>query len=175
MEQHVTVVGVLRMGFGALGTLGAIILFLIAVIVFASTVGPGVISGDEEALRILTAIGSGVGLFLSGIALFVALLSVFGIIGGIGLHPDRNCCGDLLHLGAGARRDGTAICSWVWSVERASIPVQPEADTLVTLSDTSPTLSPACTLDEQIDFESFSPPQSWHFLAVRGLVLALLF
>ena len=85
MAQHVTVVGVLRIGFGALGILGAIILLLIAVIVFASTVGPGVISGDEEALRILTAIGSGVGLLLCGIALFVALLSVPGIIGGIGL------------------------------------------------------------------------------------------
>lgn len=85
MEQHVTVVGVLRIGFGALGILGAIILLLIAAIVFASTVAPGVISGDEEALRILTAIGSGVGLFLSGIALFVAILSVPGIIGGIGL------------------------------------------------------------------------------------------
>lgn len=85
MEQHVTVVGVLRIGFGALGILGAIILLLIAVIVFASTVGPGVISGDEEALRILTAIGSGAGLLLCGIALFVALLSVPGIIGGIGL------------------------------------------------------------------------------------------
>lgn len=85
MEQHVTVVGVLRIGFGALGILGAIILLLIAAIVFASTVGPGIISGDEEALRILTAIGSGVGLFLCGIALFVALLSVPGIIGGIGL------------------------------------------------------------------------------------------
>ena len=85
MEQHVTVVGVLRIGFGALGILGAIIVILVAMIVFASTVGPGVISGDAEALRILTAIGSGVGLFLCGVALFVVLLSVPGIIGGIGL------------------------------------------------------------------------------------------
>ena len=85
MQQHVTVVGVLRIGFGALGILAAIIVILVAMIVFASTVGPGVLSGDEEALRILTAIGSGVGLFLCGVALFVVLLSVPGIIGGIGL------------------------------------------------------------------------------------------
>jgi len=85
MEQHVTVVGVLRIGFGALGIFTAIIVLLVAMIVFAATVGPGVLSGDEEALRILTAIGSGVGLLLFGVALFVALLSVPGIIGGIGL------------------------------------------------------------------------------------------
>jgi hypothetical protein len=85
MEQHVTVVGVLRIGFGALGILAAIIVILVAMIVFASTVGPGVLSGDEEALRILTAIGSGVGLVLSGVAVLVVLLSVPGIIGGIGL------------------------------------------------------------------------------------------
>jgi len=85
MEQHVIVVGALRIGFAALGILGAIILLGVAVIVFGATVGPGVISGDAEALRILTAIGSGVGLFLCGVALFVVLLSVPGIIGGIGL------------------------------------------------------------------------------------------
>lgn len=85
MEQHVTVVGVLRIGFGALGIVAAIIVLLVAIIVFGATVGPGVLSGDQEALRILTAIGSGVGLVLSGVALLLVLLSVPGIIGGIGL------------------------------------------------------------------------------------------
>jgi len=56
----------------------------VAVIVFGATVGPGVISGDAEALRILTAIGSGVGLVLCGIASLLVILSVPGIVGGIG-------------------------------------------------------------------------------------------
>jgi len=71
MEKHVTAVGVLRIGFGALGILAAIIVFTVLV-------GVGVLSGDQQARPILTAIGSGV-------AVFLVVVSVPGIIGGIGL------------------------------------------------------------------------------------------
>jgi len=71
MEKHVTVVGALRIGFGALG-------ILVAIFVFALLVGIGALSGDQEAQPILTFVGLGVGLFLG-------VLSVPGIIGGIGL------------------------------------------------------------------------------------------
>jgi hypothetical protein len=71
MEKHVTVVGALRIGFGALG-------ILVAIFVFALLVGIGALSGDREARPILTFVGLGVGLFLG-------VLSVPGIIGGIGL------------------------------------------------------------------------------------------
>ena len=71
MEQHVTVVAALHIGFGILGILAALI-------VLAATIGPGLISGDEQALAILTIIGCGVSLFL-------VVLSVPGIIGGLGL------------------------------------------------------------------------------------------
>jgi hypothetical protein len=121
MEQHVTVVGVLRIGFGALGIVAAIIVLLVATIVFGATVGPGVLSGDQEALRILTAIGSGLGLLLSGVALLLVLLSVPGIIGGIGLLRLRPWARylvlilavfDLFNIpvGSNAGRDGKIIC-----------------------------------------------------------------
>lgn len=71
MEKHLTVVGALRIGFGALG-------ILVAIFVFALLVGIGALSGDQEAQPILTFVGLGVGLFLG-------VLSVPGIIGGIGL------------------------------------------------------------------------------------------
>jgi hypothetical protein len=71
MEKHVTFVGALRIGLGALGLLAAMI-------VFAAVVGGGLISGDREAIRITAIVGPVV-------ALFLVLLSVPGIIGGIGL------------------------------------------------------------------------------------------
>jgi hypothetical protein len=85
MEKHVTVVGVLHIGMGALWLLGAVVVLAMAPIVFASTAGPGAISGDPDALAILTAIGSGLGLFFCGVGVFVALLAVPGIVGGIGV------------------------------------------------------------------------------------------
>ena len=71
MEKHVTFVGALRIGLGVLGILAAMI-------VFAAVVGGGVISGDREAIRITAIVGMLV-------AFFLVLLSVPGIIGGIGL------------------------------------------------------------------------------------------
>ena len=71
MEKHVTFVGALRIGFGILGILAA-------VIVLVAVVGGGLISGDREAIRITAIVGPVV-------AFFLVLLSVPGIIGGIGL------------------------------------------------------------------------------------------
>jgi hypothetical protein len=71
VEKHVTFVGALRIGLGVLGILAAMI-------VFAAVVGGGLISGDREAIRITAIVGPVV-------AFFLVLLSVPGIIGGIGL------------------------------------------------------------------------------------------
>jgi hypothetical protein len=71
MEQHVNVVGVLRIGFSVLG-------LLIGGIVFVFVVGGGLISGDPDAIRITGIVGT-------AIAGFLAVLSVPGIIAGIGL------------------------------------------------------------------------------------------
>jgi len=75
MREHVTVVGALHIGLGALGILAAII-------ILAVTIGPGVLvlflEGDSEPLTVLTIIGGAV-------ALFLIVTSVPGIIGGIGL------------------------------------------------------------------------------------------
>ncbi len=71
MEKHVTFVGALRIGLGLLGILAAMI-------VVVAVVGGGLISGDREAIRITAIVGPVV-------AFFLVLLSVPGIIGGIGL------------------------------------------------------------------------------------------
>ena len=71
MKQHVTVVGALHIGLGALG-------ICIASVVFLAVVGGGLISGDQDAIFITGIVGS-------TIAAVLAVLSVPGIIGGIGL------------------------------------------------------------------------------------------
>lgn len=71
MKDHVTVVAILRIGF-------ALLILLAAVIVFVGTVGGGLISGDPEAIRITSIVGTVVG---GGLA----VLSVPGLVAGIGL------------------------------------------------------------------------------------------
>jgi hypothetical protein len=75
MDKHVTLVGALKIGLGALG-------ILIAVIVFVAIVGGGIIgglaSGDEEVIPITATVGSLV-------AFFIVVLSVPSIVGGVGL------------------------------------------------------------------------------------------
>ncbi len=75
MKEHITAVGVLNIGLGVLGV-------LVACIVVAGTIGPGFIAlmveGDPLPLSILAVIGGFV-------ALFLVVLSVPGIVGGIGL------------------------------------------------------------------------------------------
>ncbi len=71
MKQHVTVVGALCIGLGALGA-------VFAILTFVFLTGIGVLSGDRDALPIL--------MFIAVIAAgFLAVISVPDIIGGIGL------------------------------------------------------------------------------------------
>jgi len=70
-KQHITVVAALNIGLGALG-------FVLAVIAFVFLVGIGILSGDQDAMPILTFIAMVAGGFL-----FV--VSVPDVIGGIGL------------------------------------------------------------------------------------------
>ena len=76
MRQHVTIVGALHIGLGALGLLAAFI-------VFAATAGGGLISGDSEAIRITLLVGSLVGGLL-------ALLSAPSLVAGIGVLRHQN-------------------------------------------------------------------------------------
>lgn len=71
MEKHVSILGVLYIAFSGLGILAALI-------VFVSVVGGGLISGNQEAITITSIVGSSV-------AFFLILVSVPGIIGGLGL------------------------------------------------------------------------------------------
>ena len=71
METHVKVIGWLYIFLGAVGILGAVLLFLIIA-------GSGLISGDELAIQITSIVGA----ILGGI---LVLLSVPGIVAGIGL------------------------------------------------------------------------------------------
>lgn len=71
MKEHVTVVGALHIGFGILG-------LLLAIIIFVAVVGGGLLSGDQQAIAITAVVGT-------VIAGFFAILALPGIIGGVGL------------------------------------------------------------------------------------------
>ena len=71
MKDHVKLVAVLRIASSALGLLAALI-------VFVAVVGGGLISGDAEAIRITSLVGTVV-------AGFVGLLSLPGLLAGVGL------------------------------------------------------------------------------------------
>lgn len=71
MKNHITVLAALRIGWSAMG-------ILIAIIVFAAVVGGGLISGDETAIAITSLVGS-------SISAIILLLSLPGLIAGIGL------------------------------------------------------------------------------------------
>jgi hypothetical protein len=76
IEKHVVMVGAIHIAFGALGLLAACI-------VFVSVVGGGLLSGDENAMAITSAVGTVV-------ASFLVLTAIPGFIGGLGLlkfHP----------------------------------------------------------------------------------------
>ena len=75
MEQHVTVVGALTIGLGVFG-------ILIGLFLFTLLAGIGFIAEDEDASVVLVAVGS----FL---AIFLLILSIPGIIGGIGLFKRK--------------------------------------------------------------------------------------
>jgi hypothetical protein len=77
METHVKVLGALQIAFGSLSLLGAIVLTF----VFMGGVGAMGISGDPDAMRAVPLVG-----FLgSTIVVFLVVMSLPGIITGIGL------------------------------------------------------------------------------------------
>ena len=76
MEQHITVVGVLSIIFGALSA-------LLGLALFGIITGAGVLSGDQEAAFITGAVGTIVGGAL-------ILISLPSIIGGVGLLKRKN-------------------------------------------------------------------------------------
>ena len=71
MDNHITAVGALSIGLGVLG-------ILIGVLAFVLLAGIGFMVHDEEATPILAIVGLAIGIFL-------LILSIPGIIGGIGL------------------------------------------------------------------------------------------
>ncbi len=76
MEKHIAIVSALRIGFGIMGV-------LIAVIVFVALVGGGRLSDDPEVMRITSIIGPAV-------ANFLIVVSVPGIICGVGLYKRKS-------------------------------------------------------------------------------------
>jgi hypothetical protein len=75
MENQVTAVGALSIGLSAFG-------ILIGAFIFVLLAGIGYLAQDEEAASILTVVGFFVGIFLF-------IISVPGIIGGIGLFRHK--------------------------------------------------------------------------------------
>ena len=75
IEQHVTLVAALNIGFGVLGV-------LIGIIVFTAITGGGILSGDSEAIAITSVVGTAVGGF-------IVILSIPEIIAGIWLLKRR--------------------------------------------------------------------------------------
>jgi hypothetical protein len=71
MDKHITILGIIYTALGALGLLGASIVFL-------TLGGVGVASGDAEAAMFL----GGLGMVVAG---FIAVVSLPGLIAGIGL------------------------------------------------------------------------------------------
>jgi hypothetical protein len=71
MDKHLTILGITYTALGALGLLGAGIIFL-------AMGGVGIATGDAEAAMIMGGIGTVVGTFL-------AVLSLPGLIAGVGL------------------------------------------------------------------------------------------
>lgn len=75
MEQHITIVAILSIIFGALAALVGIVLFVVIA-------GAGAASGDDQAMWITGAVGI-------AIASIFVVLSLPSIIGGIGLLKRR--------------------------------------------------------------------------------------
>ncbi len=71
MQKHITVLGGLYIGFNIIGIMVAVLLLVVMV-------GSGFISGDSEAVAITAIVGG-------ALAFMLSVLSVPGIIGGIGL------------------------------------------------------------------------------------------
>ena len=75
MEKHVQLVGVFNIAYGVLGLIPA---FIVAVVL----TGSGLLSGEAEAFFVTTGVGF-------AIAVFVTVISLPGIIGGLYLLNHR--------------------------------------------------------------------------------------
>lgn len=75
MEQHIRIVAILSIVFGALAAFAGIVLFVVIA-------GAGAVSGDQQAMWITGAVG------VTLAAIFI-ILSLPSIIGGIGLLQRR--------------------------------------------------------------------------------------
>ena len=75
MDQHLRILGVLYIAFN-------LIALAVAALIFLILTGAGVLSGDAEALFITSTVGMVIGLFLG-------MLSLPGIVAGIGLLKRR--------------------------------------------------------------------------------------
>lgn len=75
MDKHVTAVAVIHIGFGALGMLASLFVFL-------AVAGAGFLSGDLDAIFVTTGVAAVVGAFL-------ALTSLPSVVGGVGLLQRR--------------------------------------------------------------------------------------
>lgn len=71
MEQHVTVLGVLHIAWGALG-------LLTALVVTIAMVGAGIIAADPDAMTVLSIVATSIGFA-------IVLPSLPGLVGGIGV------------------------------------------------------------------------------------------
>jgi hypothetical protein len=71
MDKHVTIIGVLYIVLNSLWIIGAAIVFVILA-------GAGAISGEDEAMAVTALVGIIIGSFLT-------IISLPGIVGGIGL------------------------------------------------------------------------------------------
>jgi hypothetical protein len=71
MEKHVVMVGAIHIALGALGLLAAAIVFVVVV-------GGGLISGDDQAIAITSAVGTTV-------ASLLVVIHIPGLIGGLAL------------------------------------------------------------------------------------------
>lgn len=80
IRKHITAVGAIHLGFGVLG-------LIVAFIVFVTLVGTGIlilsIEGEQVPLTIMASVAVFVGLIL-------AIFSIPGIIGGIGVLKHKN-------------------------------------------------------------------------------------
>jgi hypothetical protein len=76
MEKHITLAAALNIGLNALGILMAFFLFVLLV-------GIGIVSGEEEAMAVLSTVGTIT-------AFFLVITSIPGLIGGIGLLKRRS-------------------------------------------------------------------------------------
>jgi hypothetical protein len=72
MRKHVTVVGAIHIGFGAIGLIGAVAIF------FALDFAKGMVGGEDVPTMVL-------GFLSISLPLLVGFMSTLGLVGGIGL------------------------------------------------------------------------------------------